>query len=178
MLRFDPFREIEELQQHFDRALGGGTRGSDQNFFSPVVDIHEDERGLEIDLDLPGISPENIRVEAENNTITIQGERRYEGTQGRTAHRTERIHGTFVRTFNIPPRYDLSRIEANYENGALALRVPRREQAMRRAIPIRTSGSTQPQTLEAGGTAADAGQGQETQTGQNTDTTQTGNQQS
>ncbi|GGI86271.1 hypothetical protein GCM10010914_20790 [Deinococcus wulumuqiensis] len=38
---------------------------------------------------------------------------------------------------------------------------------MRRAIPIRTSGSTQPQTLEAGGTAADAGQGQETQTGQN-----------
>ena len=95
MLRFDPFREIEELQQRFDRALGGGTRGSDQNFFSPVVDIHEDERGLEIDLDLPGISPENIRVEAENNTITIQGERRYEGPHGpphRADPRTLRPH--------------------------------------------------------------------------------------
>lgn len=163
MLRFDPFREIEELQQRMDRAFGGMGQAGGRSFFSPVTDIHEDERGLEVDLDLPGVSPEHIRVEAEGGTLTVQAERRAESGGGRTAHRTERVYGTFVRTFSVPPRYDLSRIEANYENGTLRLRIPRSEQSLRRAIPVKAAGGSQPQPLEARSTGDDVTQGQDIQ---------------
>ncbi|PYE56347.1 Hsp20/alpha crystallin family protein [Deinococcus yavapaiensis] len=147
MMRFDPFREIEELQQRVDRMFGtNATSGR----FAPLVDVHEDEGGLEISLDLPGIAPEGIKLEAENNTVTVSAERKYDNTQNRTAHRTERAYGTFVRTFNIPSRYDLAKIEATHQHGTLTLRIPRAEQAMRRAIPIKSTVSNQgrPQALE------------------------------
>lgn len=147
MMRFDPFREIEELQQRVDRMFGNAAQGR----FAPLVDIHEDEGGLEISLDLPGISPDSIKLEAENNTVTVSAERKYD-PQNRTAHRTERAYGTFVRTFNIPSRYDLAKIDATHEHGTLTLRIPRAEQAMRRAIPIKSAVSNQgqPHTLDAG----------------------------
>ena len=154
MMRFDPFREIEELQQRVDRAFGGvsnHTNGGSR--FSPTVDVHEDDQGLEISLDLPGIDPNNIRLEAENNTITVQADRKYENRDNRTAHRVERAYGTFVRAFNIPPRYDLTKIEAIHEHGTLTLRVPRAEAAQRRSIPIKSGVNTQPQTIEAGSTS-------------------------
>lgn len=62
-----------------------------------------------------------------------------------TAHRTERAYGTFARTFNIPSRYDLSKIEATQQHGTLTLRVPRAEQAMRRSIPVKSGVSNAPQ---------------------------------
>jgi HSP20 family protein len=153
MMRFDPFREIEELQQRVDRMFGGSRNQGGQNNFAPLVDIHEDDGGLEISLDLPGISPDQIHLEAENNTITVEAERRYESQQGRNAHRVERAYGNFTRTFNIPSRYDLSKIQASHQNGTLTLQVPRSEQAMKRSIPI-SSGNTDiggdTRTMEAG----------------------------
>jgi HSP20 family protein len=144
MMRFDPFREIEELQQRVDRMFGSSrTQGGGQSNFAPTVDVHEDENGLELCLDLPGIDPKDIKLEAENNTITVEAERRYENQQGRNAHRVERAYGTFMRTFNVPSRFDLSKIEASHQHGSLTLRIPRSEQAMRRSIEIKAgSGSS------------------------------------
>ncbi|AFZ68893.1 Hsp20/alpha crystallin family protein [Deinococcus peraridilitoris] len=149
MMRFDPFRDIEELQQRVDRMFGSGTSNHTSQRFSPTVDIHEDDGGLDISLDLPGIDPGNIKLEAENNTVTVQAERKYD-QGGRTAHRVERAYGTFVRTFNVPPRYDLGKIEALYAHGTLSLRVPRAEAAQRRSIPIKGMSNDAVQTLEAG----------------------------
>lgn len=150
MMRFDPFRDIEELQQRVDRMFGSTLGGSGQNRFSPTVDVHEDEQTLEISMDLPGIDPQDIKLEAENNTVTVQAERKYENGQNRTAHRVERAYGTFVRAFNVPPRYDLSKIEATHRHGTLTLRIPRAEAAQRRAIPIKGLSNVGPQTIEAG----------------------------
>lgn len=148
MMRYDPFREIEELQQRMDRAFGQGRMSGVGASYAPSVDIHEDEQGLEIVLDLPGIDPNDIRVEAENSTLSVQAERRARVQQGGRSHRTERLHGTFVRTFNMPNRYDLGRIQANYEHGTLTLRVPTAEQAMRRSIPVQMSQGSGPRTLD------------------------------
>ena len=146
MMRFDPFREIEELQQRVDRMFTSSQNG--MNRFAPLVDVHEDDGGLEISLDLPGIRPDDIKVEAENNTVTVQAERKYEQRDGRTAHRTERAYGTFLRTFNIPSRYDLGKIEATHEHGTLTLRVPRSEAAQKRTIRIKQGITNRMQTLE------------------------------
>ncbi|WP_291426687.1 Hsp20/alpha crystallin family protein [Deinococcus sp.] len=147
MMRFDPFRDIEELTQRMDRAYSGG-QGVTR--FSPPVDIHEDEKGLELTLDLPGISPSQLQIEAENNTLTVQAERKYSRAEGKTAHRVERAYGTFVRTFSVPAKYDLSKVEADFDNGSLTIHVPRSEAAQKRSITVRSGGQPTPsRTVEA-----------------------------
>ena len=152
MMRFDPFREIEELSQRMDRALGGTQSAR----LSPPVDVHEDETGLELTLDLPGVQPDTIQIEAENNTLTVQAERKYARTEGRTAHRVERAYGTLARTFSVPAKYDLTKVEADFDHGTLTIRVPRSEAAQKRAISVRSGGQTTPgrtmqnRTVDAG----------------------------
>ena len=133
MMRFDPFREIEELAQSMSRSLGGQyqTGQSQLSRLAPPVDVHEDEQGLEIALDLPGISADSIQIEAENQTLTVQAERRYERREGRTAHRVERSYGSFIRSFSVPAKYDLSSVTASYDQGQLTLSVPCREASQR-----------------------------------------------
>lgn len=134
-MRFDPFREIEELAQRVDRAFG---QGGEASRFAPPIDIHEDDGGLELHIDLPGVSPEDLSIEAENQTLTVQAQRRYERREGRTAHRVERAYGSFVRSFSVPPKYDLSGVEADFDHGTLTLRIPRSEAAQKRAIAVRS----------------------------------------
>ncbi|MCP2013139.1 HSP20 family protein [Deinococcus sp. HSC-46F16] len=150
MMRFDPFREIEELTQRMDRAFGGAVNGQSARL-APPIDIHEDEQGLELTLDLPGVQPGDIQIEAENNTLTVQGQRKYARNEGRTAHRVERAYGTFVRTFSVPAKYDLTKVEASFDHGTLTVRVPRSEAAQKRSIQIRTGGQqlSAPKTVDA-----------------------------
>jgi HSP20 family protein len=151
MMRFDPFRDIEELTQRMDRAFGQGT--GDNARLAPPVDVHEDERGLELTLDLPGVKPEDIQIEAESQTLTVQAERKYHRTEGRTAHRVERAYGTLVRTFSVPAKYDLGKVQADFDHGTLTLSVPRSEAAQKRSISVRSGGqdtqSSGSRTLEA-----------------------------
>jgi HSP20 family protein len=140
MMRFDPFREIEELSVRVDRAFGQNSQAPAR--FAPPVDVHEDEQGLELSLDLPGVKPEAIQVDAENQTLSVQAARAYTRQEGRTAHRVERAYGTYSRTFSVPAKYDLSKVEATFENGSLTLRVPRSEAAQKRSIAVRAAALT------------------------------------
>ena len=150
MMRFDPFREIEELTQRMDRAFGGAMNGQTARL-APPIDIHEDEQGLELTLDLPGVQPGDIQIEAENQTLTVQAKRTYARGEGRTAHRVERAYGTFVRTFSVPAKYDLTKVEASFDHGTLTVQVPRSEAAQKRSIQIRTGGQqlSAPKTVDA-----------------------------
>ena len=154
MMRFDPFRDIEELTQRMDRAFGQGM--SDNARLAPPVDVHEDERGLELTLDLHGVKPEDIQIEAESQTLTVQAVRKYNRTEGRTAHRVERAYGTLVRTFSVPAKYDLGKVQADFDHGTLTLSVPRSEAAQKRSISVRSGGQD---TQSNGSRTLDAVQG-------------------
>lgn len=141
MTRFDPFREIEELTQRMNHAFEQNqASGQAHTRLAPPIDIHENEQGLELSIDLPGIDPNSLQLEAENQTLTVQAERKYERKEGRTAHRVERAYGTFSRTFSVPAKYNLTKVEADFDHGTLSLYIPRSESAQKRSISVRTGG--------------------------------------
>ena len=143
-------REIDRL---FEDTFGGESgRGS----LSPPVDIREDGREIAIEVELPGIKPEDVDVTAENGVLTIRGEKRStstENTEGRY-HIVERSYGTFTRSFQLPTGVDEKGIAAEFNDGLLVVRVPKAALAQPRRIEIRNSGSQGQPTVQGSPTQA------------------------
>jgi HSP20 family protein len=125
------------LRRELDRLLED-TFARDGNTFLPAVDIKETDNEIRMDLELPGMRPEDVEVTAENGLLTIRGEKRSErqDEEGRY-HVVERVYGTFLRTFTLPQGVDESQIQAEFNNGILSIRIPKA------AIP-------QPRRIEVG----------------------------
>lgn len=131
--RWDPFAEMNRLQdQLFQRAL------SRDESYRPPVDIHEDESGFTLDVEIPGLSPEEIAVDVEKGVLTVRGERKL-GREGEREgyRRVERYYGSFSRSFALPDSVDADAIEAKAELGVLSLRLPKRASSGARRIEIR-----------------------------------------
>ncbi len=126
-------REIDRL---FDDAF---TR--DGFSWTPAVDIKETENDLRVELELPGLKPEDVEITAENGVLTIRGEKhseRKEDDQSRY-HVVERTYGSFMRTFQLPQGIDEEQIGAEFENGILSLRIPKAALPQPRRIQINAS---------------------------------------
>lgn len=84
------------------------------NEWSPAADIHETEEALTFAIELPGITPDQVQVTAEENVLTIRATRpaRHTGRIDARFHLIERHDGAFVRRFQLPPNVDASMITA------------------------------------------------------------------
>jgi len=110
---------------------------------APAADVVETEHDLRVMVELPGLTPDDVAVDLENNVLTIRGEkreRRSEGDEKHTWHLTERRYGKFVRSFMLPRDVDQDGIAADFDNGVLTVTIPKSEQARRRRIEIRAEG--------------------------------------
>ena len=105
--------------------------------WSPRVDVHESDKEITIDVEVPGIDKKDINVEVKDNTLTITGERKYEDKEeGTNCHRTERHYGRFERTFGLPETVEQEKVDANYNNGVLHLTLPKTEKALPKKVDI------------------------------------------
>jgi HSP20 family protein len=150
--RFEPFRELLNLQNQVSRVFQDFNRGSDElltsGTFVPPVDIYEDEHSITLKLEVPGISEKDIDIKLENNTLTVHGERNFEKEEKEeNFHRIERRYGAFARSFTLPNTVDPENVEANYENGVLRVKLAKRAEAKPKQIKIGASGQ---KTIEAG----------------------------
>ena len=123
-------REIDRL---FDDAF---TR--DGRAWTPAVDVKENQSELRVEVELPGINPSQVEITAENGILTIRGEKESERKEGEEDHfhLVERTYGSFIRTFQLPQGVDESKIGAEFENGVLAIRVPKAALPQPRRIEI------------------------------------------
>jgi HSP20 family protein len=95
-------------------------------FFSPQSDAAATEGQYEINLELPGVSLDDIKIEIHDNNLTVQGEKRTEREEtGKTYFFSERTFGAFQRSFRLPPNVAADRITADFKDGVLAIRVPK-----------------------------------------------------
>lgn len=131
-----PALEIDRLNRMFDSAFSG--EALLQGGWVPPVDIYETaQKDVVVKVDLPAMKREDIKVTFENNVLSIEGERQFTGdVPVEQFHRAERGHGAFRRSFTLPGTVDGSRVDASYADGVLTVKLPRREEARPRQIPV------------------------------------------
>lgn len=100
------------------------------------MDVWEDEEGLHLLVYLPGVEPEKVEVVAEEGVLSVKAERPFERKENAAYHRLEGTYGTFVRSFNVPSTYDLSKVQARFRHGVLHLLVPRAEATKPKKIQV------------------------------------------
>lgn len=137
LTHFDPFNNMRLFEDAFTRILSE-PRGNRP--WSPAVDIFETENELVVKADLPDVDQKDIDVRVENQTLTLEGERKFaKDESGKGWHRIERSYGHFTRSFAVPQTFDTEKIEANYKNGVLTVTLPKREAAKPKQIKVQVS---------------------------------------
>ena len=150
IMRWEPFRELQTLQSEMNRLFNTafdpattGTRG-----WLPPMDLFETADAFVLRADLPGMRQEDVKIEVEDNHLTLSGERARDPREGQDGfYRLERPYGAFTRTLTLPKGVDAEAITASFDNGVLEVAIPKPEQAKPRRIEI-TPGERQA-TIEA-----------------------------
>jgi HSP20 family protein len=145
IVRWDPFREVAQLQHRLNRVVGEayGRSGADEGFLStgdwvPPVDIYADgDQELVLKAELPEMTLEDIDVSVDHGALTIKGEKKFaNGLKQDQFHRIERRYGTFARSFSLPQTVDPHKVAAEYKQGVLTVRLSLREEARPRQIKV------------------------------------------
>jgi HSP20 family protein len=161
--RYDPFRDLRNLQEEVNRLFTGNVgrtfddEGIARGSWSPSVDIYENKEQIVLEAELPGMNREDFDLTVENNVITLRGERRFEKKEDTdNYHRVERAYGSFTRSFTLPNTVSGEGASADYRNGVLRVTLPKREETKARRIEVKGEGSTK--TIEANADKASAAQ--------------------
>ena len=130
---YDPLAGLRAFENAFSTLL----EPQSNRPWTPLVDIFETENDLVLKADLPDVDLKDIDVRVENQTLTIEGERKFEQSQNTKGyHRMERSYGRFVRSFAVPSTFDTEKINAQYKNGVLTVALTKKEAAKPRTIKI------------------------------------------
>jgi HSP20 family protein len=147
IVRWDPFRDFAQLQDRINRVFADAYGPNDQALMTagswvPPVDIYQsDDHQLVLKAELPDMAREDIELTIDNGTLTIRGDKRLNGeVKEEQYHRIERRYGSFSRSFSLPQTVDPSKVDAQYTNGVLTIRLPMRDEAKPRQIKVNVGG--------------------------------------
>lgn len=137
-----PFREFSGFNKVMDRMmedfnarrpLTSGTDG-----FAPLCEIKEDKTAFYFKFEMPGIPKDQIKINLEENLLTVSGERKEEKKEEDKYHRTSEFsYGSYTRSFAFPSPVDAEKSMATYDHGILSLTVPKATSTRSRQITIK-----------------------------------------
>jgi HSP20 family protein len=132
-VKWEPFRDLMAMQDRmtrlFDETLSRIWKEEvPRGVWAPPVDILEKGNEVILKIDLPEMDQNEIDIKVEENTLIIQGERKFiKETTDTNYLQIERPYGTFQRTFAVPRGIDQEKIKASYKDGVLRVVLPKRE---------------------------------------------------
>ncbi|UGY94960.1 Hsp20/alpha crystallin family protein [Streptomyces gobiensis] len=132
LMRTDPFRELDRLTE---RVLGTVARPA-----AMPLDAYEHDGMFTVHFDLPGVEPDSIDLNVEQNVLTVRAERPAPVGADVELVVAERPRGVFSRQVFLGETLQLDKIEASYEAGVLTVRIPVAEEAKPRKIEISSGG--------------------------------------
>lgn len=128
-------RDLERVFDDFFRLPLANTEMG-----APRVNITESDDSIKMTFEVPGVDKEDIKLSVRNDMLTVSGERKSEvREENESAIRTEITTGSFSRSFTLPNTVDPEKIEADYHNGLLTVRMAKREEVKPRDIEIKVS---------------------------------------
>jgi HSP20 family protein len=150
LVRWDPFRELEDMSDRLNSMFGrsaltrspGSSNKDALTVFdwAPTVDIVETPEEFQIKAELPDVKKEDVKVSVDNGVIRIEGERKQDKEEkGKKYHRIERSYGSFLRTFTLPDNVDESKVQAEFKDGVLNVRLRKAEKAKPKAIEVKVA---------------------------------------
>jgi HSP20 family protein len=140
LMRTDPFRELDRMTQEL---FGTQARPA-----AMPIDAYRRGDEFVVQLDLPGVRPDTIDLTVERNVLTVHAQRERETGDDVELLIGERSHGTFSRQLFLGETLDADRLQADYTDGVLTLRLPVREQAKPRRVEV-TTGASQSRSIDA-----------------------------
>jgi HSP20 family protein len=132
-------RQTHPHLNFFDSQTGAATPA---RRWTPAVDLVEEDEQYVLRADLPGLSPDDVKIEVEDRVLTVSGERGSEKEERRDGYyRLERSSGSFSRSVRLPEGVDAEKIEAGFEHGVLEVKIPKPEQSKPRRVEIKAQAS-------------------------------------
>jgi HSP20 family protein len=130
-----------EIDRMFDSFFRGGSDDEGQMFsssWSPATDIVEHENEYVVNLELPGVRKDDVKITMQDNTLTVRGEKSEEKeSKGTNYHRVERSYGAFERSFALPSSVRADKIDASFKDGILSMTLPKAEEAKPKQIEVK-----------------------------------------
>ena len=144
IVKWTPWREMATLNNRFNRFfddlvfsnrwLTDELGGSDWN---PVVDIFENDDGIVIKAELPGMDKKDSDIDIDDRVLTLKGERTHEKeVKEENYYRRERAHGKFHRAFRLPADVDHEKVKADFKDGILKIEIPKPEERKPKKISV------------------------------------------
>src|SRR5215510_13297519 len=141
--QWNPLQDLMVLQDRMNRLFEDATQrrnqpGAGDEFeradWTPAADIYETDSGYLIAMDLLGIDREALEIDIDDGRLIVKGTRAIVETK---QHRSERPRGKFLRTFSVPGSVDQAKIGAEYKDGVLYIRLPKRSEQKPKKIDIK-----------------------------------------
>jgi HSP20 family protein len=146
IVRWDPLRELEEVSNRLNSMFSRSSLATSENGkdtmttfdWAPSVDISETADEFLVKAELPEVKKEDVKVSLDGGVLRIEGERKQEKEEkGKKFHRVERSYGSFLRSFSLPENIDDAKVQAEFKDGVLNVRLPKSQQAKPKSVQVK-----------------------------------------
>ncbi len=144
LVRFRPYREVDpglvsrSFSDMIDEFFSDALESRERTGFKPAVDVNEDNTHYHLQVSLPGIKKEDVKINLDDNVLHISGERhRKHKEENVKYHMVETSYGKFERAFTLPDNIDSDSIKAEFKDGMLNLSIEKKEKKVSKEISIK-----------------------------------------
>ena len=140
LVRLQPFRNVNTLQRQMDRLFDNLVERHEAdapNTVKPAAEMYADENHIYLQLEVPGLTPEEIEVQVNAYSVVINAERKEATTtEDRGMKRSEFRYGKVHRMVNLPEKVRVDSVQAKYEHGILKLTLPKVEDEVNKTVKV------------------------------------------
>jgi len=137
ILRYEPHNLFHSAFDRLADDLMGFLPTPTGEGFLPRVDIVDEGKQLALEVEVPGIEKDALKVEVHQGVLTISGEKQATKLEdNHKVHRSERVYGAFKRSFTLPDNVNGEEVQAAFKNGVLRITLPKRPELAPKVVEI------------------------------------------
>jgi HSP20 family protein len=136
LTRWRPFADLEDVRGRIDRMFGEMANVGERQWNLALDVVDRDDKYV-VRADLPGLKPEEVKIDVEDDLLTISAEHEESEEEKKDDYvRRERRYGAFSRSMNLPKGVTADQIEATTKDGVVEVSIPKPKEEERKAVSI------------------------------------------